>query len=584
MATLHRSPATLVAALLALGATQVHAGTSDCLFNDGFDDVVNPCASVAGCPVPVPSPSASQQIANVRQAPDGVADLPVSGALVTYRKPAIGNDPAGFFVQAAPTGPAIFVAVDPATLIPPPLPGDLVDLRITQLATALSLRQATALSDWSVLGSGGRIECLVQDVSAANDLVSNLGAYESELVRLDATVSGNFAAAGAAFDAATIATAGITSDNSLRLRLPTALRDGIDLVQGCALSLSGTPMWRANQVAQPSAWAPADLTAANCPAPVVTGAVSTGTTSARIDFSRRIDPASVAADGSQFVLDQGLAATGASVAARSATLTTTPQVGGVTYTATVSGTVRDLQGTGIGTPNSSLFQGFQAPAVLRVNELNANITGGCDLVELRVVAGGSMANIALRERVDVMLTFSAFQVQANDLVVVHFNGPSATCNPNGATSETSGITQQPATLFPANYDTAYDWHIADTGITNTDNVLTLYAADGAIIDAVFVSDDPVGTAAAATETQAATVAAAGQWQIVGGGVPPGGFIDDAFNANAVQDLNGTALDRNGLSIQRTSNVDSNDLLGWGMANSTFGATNLGQSPGGDEGR
>ena len=39
-----------------------------------------------------------------------------------------------------------------------------------------------------------------------------------------------------------------------------------------------------------------------------------------------------------------------------------------------------------------------------------------------------------------------------------------------------------------------------------------------------------------------------------------GFVDDAFNANAVQDLNGTAIDRIGISIQRSSNVDSNDLL------------------------
>lgn len=578
MAMVYRRRESLAAALLALAAADASAGAADCLFNDSFDDVASSCASFAGCPVPVPDPAASQQIANARQAPDGVADAPIAGALVTYRKPAIGNDPAGFFVQAAQTGPAIFVAVDPATLVPPPMPGDLVDLRITQLATALSLRQATALSDWNVLGSGGRVECLVQEVSAATDLVSNLGAYESEMVRLDGSVSGTFAAAGTGFDAATIQTAGITGDTSLRLRLPTTLRDGIDLVQGCAVSLPGTPMWRANLVAQPSAWALADIATSSCPAPVVTGAVSTGTTAVRIDFSRRIAPTTVTPDGSQFVLDQGLAATGASVAARSAIVTTTPQVGGVTYTATVAGTVQDLQGAGIGVPNSAQFQGFQAPAVLRINELNANITGGCDLIELRVTTGGSMLNVALRERVDSILTFGAFQVQANDLVVVHFNGPSLTCNPNGATAETASALQQPAAQFAGNYDSAFDWHIADTGITSTDNVLTLYAPDGSIMDAVFVSDDPAGTAAAATETQAAAVAAAGQWQVVGGGIPPGGFVDDAFNANAVQDLNGTAIDRIGISIQRSSNVDSNDLLGWGMAASTFGAANTGQGP------
>jgi hypothetical protein len=198
MASAYRFPAFRIAALLALVATDALAGSSDCLFRDGFDEIVNPCASVAGCPVPVPDPAASQQIGNARQAPDGVTDSPIAGALVTYRKPAIGNDAAGFFVQAAPAGPALFVAVDPATLVPPPVPGDLVDLRITQMTTALSLRQAAAVSDWSVRGSGGRVECLVQDVSAATDLVSNLGAYESEVIRLDGTVSGPFTGAGAA--------------------------------------------------------------------------------------------------------------------------------------------------------------------------------------------------------------------------------------------------------------------------------------------------------------------------------------------------------------------------------------------------
>lgn len=578
MARVYRLPSLQVAALLPLVATDALAGTTDCLYKDGFDDIVNPCASVAGCPVPVPDPAASQQIGNARQAPDGVADSPIAGALVTYRKPAIGTDPAGFFVQAAAAGPALFVAVDPATLVPPPVPGDLVDLRITQMATALSLRQATSIADWSVRGSGGRIECLVQDVSAATDLVSNLGAYESEVIRLDGTVSGSFANAGAAFEAATIQTAGITSDSQLRLRLPVTLRDGSDVVQGCRFTLDATPMWRANTVAQPSAWAPGDLTVFGCPAPVVTGAVSTGNNAVRIDFSRRIDPATVQPSGSQFALDQGLAATGASVAARSAFVATTPQSGGVTYTATVANTIQDLQGTALGTPNSAIFQGFEVSAALRVNELNANIANGCDLVELRVTTGGNMAGIVLRERVDPILTFGAFQVQSGDIVVVHFNAANATCNPGSATAETTSVSQQPASLFPGNYDTAFDWHIADTGITNTDNVMTLYAPDGSIMDAVFVSDDPTGTAAAATETQAAAVAAAGQWQIVGGGIPPGGFVDDNFNAHAVQDLNGTAIDRNGVSIQRSSNVDSNDLLGWGMATSTFGSANGGQGP------
>lgn len=94
-----------------------------------------------------------------------------------------------------------------------------------------------------------------------------------------------------------------------------------------------------------------------------------------------------------------------------------------------------------------------------------------------------------------------------------------------------------------------------------------------------------GTAAAATETAAAAAATANQWQIVGGGVPAGGFIDDAFRVNAVLDLDGTGTAASGTSIQRLDNTDDNDLLDWNTLVApivqaqaqTFGALNVGQT-------
>ncbi len=567
-----------VAALLALLPAIASAGTPDCAFVDGFEAPTNSCAFSRGCPVPVPNPAAALQIDAARQLPDGAANAAITGALVTYLTPAIGGDPAGFFVQASQPGPALFVAVDPATLVPAPEAGDVVDLRVTQLATTASQRRATAVSSWNVTGSGGRVDCLVQDVTATSDLVSNLNSYESEVVRVGGVVTGPFQPAGAGFEAAAIDTMGVIGSSSLRLRMPTAVRDAIDVVAGCAFVVDAAPLWRNNLVAQPSAWQMEDLDLAGCPAPVVAGALATSANSVRVDFSRRIAPASVSAGGNQFVFDQGLAATSATADGRSVLLGTTPQGIGTNYVVTVAGTVTDLQGTPLANPNSAAFSGFAVRAAVRINELNANIANGCDLVELRVTSGGTMQGIRLRERTVDVLSFGPFNVQVNDVVVVHFNGGSATCNPGGATSETTGASQQPTASFPFNYDTAFDWHIPDAGITNTDNVLTLYAADGSIMDAVFVSDDPTGTAAADTETQAAAVALAGQWQLVGGGVPPGGFVDDQFNANAVQDLNGTSVDRNGLTIQRTNNTDSNDVQHWGMATTTFGLPNAGQPP------
>lgn len=565
--------AMLVAPLLVAASS---ASAQDCLFNDGFDDVVSPCASLRGCPVPVPNPAAAAQIDTLRQQPDGATDGAINGALVTYRTPAIGGDPAGFFLQATRPGPALFVAVDPASLVPPPQAGDVVNLRVTQLATALGQRRATAVADFGVTGTGALVQCLVQDLTNATDVVTNIAGYESEVIRLSGVVTGAFSAAGSGFEAAQVATPAILSEPNLRLRLPITVRDSIDLVTTCTFDLGATPLWRANAVAQPTARLASEIALAGCPAPVVVGAASTSAMSARVDFSRRIAPTSVSPSGSQFPIDQGLAATSALVNGRSVTIGTTPQQVGITYNVSAISTITDTQGTPIGLPNSAQFAAFAPRAVARINELNANIASGCDLVELRVVTAGTMAGMRLGERTADVLTFAPFQVQVNDVVIVHFNGGSATCNPGSATSETTSVTEQPAATFTGNFDSAFDWHVADTGITNTDNVLTLYAADGTIMDAVFVSDDPTGTAAADTEAQAAIVAAATQWQVVGGGIPPGGFIDDAFNANAVQDLNGTATTRAGLSIQRTNNLDTNDVQNWGMANSTFGLQNAGQ--------
>ena len=161
---------------------------------------------------------------------------------------------------------------------------------------------------------------------------------------------------------------------------------------------------------------------------------------------------------------------------------------------------------------------------------------------------------------------------------------SAICNPNTATQETTSVTEQAAASFAGNYDTAFDFWSTDGGLTNTDNVFTLYDNVNNIMDAVLTSDDATGTAAAASETQAALVADAMQWQIVGGGVPTGGFVDDNFSANAALDLNGTGTDATGSSIQRLDNTDDNDKNDWNSADGTvtlqaqtWGLINAGQT-------
>jgi hypothetical protein len=135
----------------------------------------------------------------------------------------------------------------------------------------------------------------------------------------------------------------------------------------------------------------------------------------------------------------------------------------------------------------------------------------------------------------------------------------------------------PAATNPQNYDTAYDLYSTDTGLVATDNVFTVRDNLTTIQDVVLVSDDTTGTAANDSETAAATAAAASEWQMVGGGVPAGGFVDDDFSAHAVQDLNATGTTALLDSIQRNDDADSNDLGGWTQTASSWGVKNAGQT-------
>jgi cysteine-rich repeat protein len=559
----------------------VRAGVEEC--DDG--NLVNDDGCTNACVL--------DQIQVARNTADGSGlTLPIEGVYVTYLKPAIGNDPAGFTVQDVMTGPALFIAVDPASLTPAPVIGDEVSFVITTMASSGTLRQATAIMGFTRLAQGFNVNALVQNVSAANDLTTMIGSYESELIDVTGTLAGAFTGAGSMFEEIQLQTAGLPNDANLRVRMPTTLRDALDVTAGCTIALDNTPVGRFTTRVQLAAFTAGDLTLSSCPAPTVVSAIATSPNTVLVTFSRRIMPGSVLADGSQFMFDMGLTPTAAVVSGRTVTVTTSPQSQIATYTVTVLDSVRDQQGTMLGMPNSAMFPGFLAPAVVRINEVNAFVNGTtsptCDLIELRVVSGGTMLNFRLTERTggsgELNHTFPAVVVPTNAIVVVHLVSGNATCNPGTATAETTGPMEQPMATFGRNYDTAYDFWNADTGLTSTDNVITLYGPTGMIMDAVFLTDDAArATCAAATETAAAAVAAANQWQNVGGGQPALGYLDLDFNANAALDLNdATSNTITGTSIQRIDDTDDNDKADWNDAATvrpnTFGLLNVGQTP------
>jgi hypothetical protein len=211
-------------------------------------------------------------------------------------------------------------------------------------------------------------------------------------------------------------------------------------------------------------------------------------------------------------------------------------------------------------------------ARLRINEVNANIGGQCDLVELRVIACGDMNGIHLWQRQTPVVTFSAFEVQAESFIVVHFNSVSSTCNPSTPPDETTAPDQYPRASYSTNFDAAYDWYPTFGNFVTTSNVLTLYDADGAIMDAVLLSDGnslPVS----ATQTQADAVATSGQWT-------PATVTGPDFITYSTKDLDATGTTVTGNSIQRIDDTDDNDRFDWTSgsgAASTWGAFNAGQS-------
>lgn len=235
-----------------------------------------------------------------------------------------------------------------------------------------------------------------------------------------------------------------------------------------------------------------------------------------------------------------------------------------------------------GTPGAANVP-CDTPAGVVINELNANIANSCDLIELRVIADGSMAGFEVFERGRSIFTFPAgFEVVTNDILVLHIDRGDSRCYGGVAApaDETISVNEVPASMESANYDTAFDFWSTDSGLTATDNVFWVQDSTGSIVDALFASDNGTGNAAGDTESAAATAVATTppQWvevsPVMGG---ESAFVDEHFSRNAVLDLNGTGTSATGDTIQRDTNADTDNQLGWAQTTQSWGVLNAGQS-------
>jgi hypothetical protein len=524
----------------------------DYLYGSGFED------------------DATVQLAALRAAADGAVAVGVSGATVTYGKPAVGNDPAGFFVQGGPGGPALFVRIDPATLTPVPVAGDRVSFTAATMATAQGRRELTALSGWTRQAAGQPLAPLVQMATQAADLVSNLGSYESELVTVTGTLATGLAAAGSGFQSSRLDTAGISGNANLVLRVPVSLVDAADLVSTCTLTASRVPMWRFNAQAQVSPFVTSDLSGFDCPAPRVLAAFPLSSTVLRVNFDRRIDPATVTSGA--FAVSGGLVASAASTNGRSVDIVTSMQTAAASYTVTVAPSVRDLAGKSVAAGFASAsFAGYVGAATLRIEEINANINGNRDLLEIRALSGGSVAGVQVVQDPGtagagtLLAELPGIIVAAGERIVVHFA-------PIGETDETTSQTQ---CTDIACYASAWDVRGSAAGILFSNRVIALRApTSGALLDVVAAGRSDLGTPTAAFPANLQFAQAAGQWLPADCGGAPCTYTSTPTALAVSADWTTLGTTPSALSLQRSGAAsDTNLRTDWILAPASFGSPN-----------
>jgi hypothetical protein len=321
-----------------------------------------------------PAPVTSQQIADFLATDAGTLDapLPIEGAYVTYLKPSLtdAGTEKGFFLQAEPEGPAMFVS--DATALATVKVGDRVNLTVTTKELITGVRAAKAVTGLLKLSENHPVQNLATatppgllvDRTGTTDLVTKLGDYESEFLSLMGTVASNPEFAGGGHSSMRITTTGIPAPiDNFRLRMPASLATELDLTTSCTFTLKG-PMWRFNAQAQPSVYSTSDITVATCPAPTVLSIAALSATSVRVSFDRQIDPASITNAATQFTFDNGLTTTAAMPNGKQVILTTSSQAPGATYKLTVATTVKDKRGAAVGTPNTATFTSVRTIAVL----------------------------------------------------------------------------------------------------------------------------------------------------------------------------------------------------------------------------
>jgi hypothetical protein len=207
-------------------------------------------------------------------------------------------------------------------------------------------------------------------------------------------------------------------------------------------------------------------------------------------------------------------------------------------------------------------------AVLRLNELNPSISGGADLIELRVIQAGSIEGIVIQQSAgtpSTVATLPALTVAVDDLVVVHLNPA------NGAQAITNETTSKSQCTATTCYDAAWDVRGASpaNGLAVGNRVVSVRSGT-TLQDAVPFVVDGGSNAGFLTELQA--IQQAGQWTPAGCGGEECTYVSDPTALEVSVNWTDTEATRAGDSVQVTAS-NNNQAGAWALDASTFGEPN-----------
>lgn len=303
----------------------------------------------------------------VRNAAGSSGEFPVKGAVVTAVVPDAGDGLKRFYVQAAETGPALYVelaaSVDASARV-----GGIVDFTATQVERlANGVVAVTDLVDFDMATLAEFPMEFFQNIEGVRNFASKLDAYESELVEFKGVLVGEVVEEGkdvvftikvkdSGENLTVRVTPEIETDDYARASYETAVAYQCEIASRLVMSRNGaTP--EGLFFADDESVLQFEPTDYDCAMPFeLSDVVREDSRTVVVEFSGEIDPASITDFATQFVFVPALEVKSIEVEDTFVVLRTAPQAD-VEYTLTVSG-VADARGYTLNSRlNSATFEG-----------------------------------------------------------------------------------------------------------------------------------------------------------------------------------------------------------------------------------